>query len=186
MSDTSRLLDDVGNRVAGAEERLFAHVYDELLALARGKMAREAARADLNPSDIVGEAFLKLCGREAAWENRRHFFGAAARAMHQVLVDQARARNAAKRGGGQAALPLDDRDGAVAPASHTDTLDIALALVELEQADPRAARVVRLRVYAGLTLPEIAQDLGVSERTVSNDWAFARAWLFDRLKSTNE
>ena len=183
MSETSRLLEDVARGAAGATDRLFEHVYAQLAAMARGRLAKDALQADFNPSDVVNEVYLKLCGGGApGWENRRHFFGAAARAMHQVLVDHARAKHAAKRGGG--AL----REGDVAHLAdgeqpRTDALDIAVALEELSAEDERAARVVRLRMYAGMTLAETAEELGISERTASNDWLFARAWLFERLKS---
>jgi RNA polymerase sigma factor (TIGR02999 family) len=187
MSDTSRLLGEVAGAVPGAQERLFAHVYSALSAMARGKLANDGLQVDFNPSDVVNEAYLKLCGRgDAAWENRRHFYGAAARAMHQVLVDHARARKAVKRGRGRVVLGLDEDRIACGDGAKTDVLEIALALDELEATDPRAAKVVRLRIYAGMTLAEAAGELGISERTASNDWMFARAWLFERLKSTQE
>lgn len=173
------ILNEVENGRPGASERLFAAVYDELKLLGRQRMRGEAAGISLQTTDLVNEAFLRLVGgerTEPAWENRRHFFGAAAEAMRRILVDHARAKKAAKRGGGAKRVQLSE-ELPVLTGSDVDLLALDEALGRLEARDPRRAAVVKHRFFLGLTVAETADCLDVSPRTVDDDWAFARAWL---------
>jgi RNA polymerase sigma factor (TIGR02999 family) len=156
-------------------------VYAELRRLARQQMRHEA-RGMLQTTVLVHEVYLRLfAGREVAWENRAHFFGAAARAMRQILIDHARARRAVRRGRGVRHEPL---DGVDPPAPTTDPdrlLSLHEALDALEQRDPRKAQIVMLRYFAGLTIAQTADVLDLSPTTVKDEWHFARAWLFSEM-----
>lgn len=149
-------------------------------------MAAERAGHTLSATALVHEAFLKIHGeRDVPWEGRGHFYAAAAEAMRRVLLDHAKARGRVKRGGGRARVNLEavaitlDGPGAetAEPEDGADCVALEEAICRLEERDPRVAQVVRLRFYAGLEIAQAALALGVSERTVKNDWAFARAWL---------
>lgn len=165
---------------AGAGERFFAAVHGELRRMAAAAMRQEAAGHLLQPTALVNEVFLRIWPSGCSWESRRHFFGAAARSMRQVLVDHARRRAADKRGGG--ALQVSFAAAAEAEADHAiDLVRLDELLRELERANPRHARLVELRHFAGLGIDEAADALGVSPATVKRDWAFVRAWLLDRL-----
>jgi RNA polymerase sigma factor (TIGR02999 family) len=161
-----------------ALDRLFPLVYQELRALARRQLRRGAHGATLQATGLVHEAYLKLAGASALdVQSRGHFLGVAARAMQQVLIDQARARLAQKRGGEWARTTLDTGDAAV-DVSPDDVIALSDALAQLE---PRQRQVVEYRFFAGLEEQEIAAILGVTERTVRRDWVKARAWLFRSL-----
>ncbi len=166
-------------------------VYAQLRAAAQLAMAHERPGHTLGATALVHEAYLKLAGpREVPWEGRRHFYAAAAEAMRRVLLDHAKARLRAKRGGGaarvemdlEAPLELPAPTAAEAPDAAAGFLALDDAMRRLEERDPRAAEVVRLRYYAGLEISQAALVLGVSERTVKNDWALARAWLERELR----
>ena len=158
-------------------QELLAVVYDELRQLARGKLRHERADHTLQPTALVHEAYLRLVdGRAVRWESRRHFFGTAARAMRQVLVDHARRRSAGKRGGDQEKVTLTTGLGEEVPGV-ADVIDLHDALEKLAANDPDLARLVELRFFAGLTLDEAADTLGISRRKVAKDWAVARVWL---------
>jgi RNA polymerase sigma-70 factor, ECF subfamily len=165
-------------------EELLAVVYDELRQLARRQFRGERAGHTLQPTALVHEAYLRLAkGRDAHWESRAHFFGAAARAMRQILVDYARRRVAGKRGAGAERVTLDTSlPGEDALAA--DVLDLHDALERLASNDPDLARLVELRFFAGLTLDEAAETLGVSRRKVAKDWSVARLWLQRELRGT--
>jgi RNA polymerase sigma factor (TIGR02999 family) len=170
-----------------AMERLLELVYAELRVIASQRMADERRGHTLQATALVHEAYLRLFDAEGArFENRGHFFRAAADAMRKILIDHARARNAKKRGGGKAALQI----GGVVDVIETPNLDGFLSLDDaisrLEEADPQAGAVVRLRFYAGLSESEAAAALGMSDRTVRREWAFARAWLMDALARDEE
>lgn len=158
-------------------------VYQELRRMARQEMRHEI-RGTLQTTVLVHEVYLRLfAGREMAWENRAHFFGAAARAMRQILIDHARARRAVKRGGGERPHSLEGRD---VPAPITDPerlLDLHEAIDRLERVDGRKAQIVMLRYFAGLSIAQTAQVLDLSVTTVKNEWNFARAWLFREMSS---
>jgi RNA polymerase sigma factor (TIGR02999 family) len=161
-----------------ALDRLFPLVYQELRTLARRQLRRGAHGATLQATGLVHEAYLKLAGASALdVQSRGHFLGVAARAMQQVLIDQARARLAQKRGGEWARTTLDTGDAAV-DVSPDDMIALSDALAQLE---PRQRQVVEYRFFAGLEEQEIATILGVTERTVRRDWVKARAWLFRSL-----
>ena len=160
----------------GAVDRLFALAYAELLERAH-KLRRRGAPATLNSTALVHEAYLKLKpGRELDIEDRAHFGYVMVRAMRQVLVDQARRRGTAKRGGGDEILTLREHDGAVSIRSE-QLLALDDALERLAKFDPRRAQVVECRFYCGFSVEETAETLGISEPTVKRDWRVARAWL---------
>ena len=163
-------------------EELLAIVYDELRQLARRQFRGERAGHTLQPTALVHEAYLRLAkDSDARWESRAHFFGTAARAMRQILVDHARRRSAGKRGGGAERVTLDTSvPGEDALAA--DVLDLHDALERLASNDPDLARLVELRFFAGLTLDETADALGVSRRKVAKDWSVARLWLQRELR----
>lgn len=162
------------------QARLFDAVYQELRQLARAVLQRRDGT--LTPTALVHEAYLRLAsGAEIAWENRAHFLGIAARAMRQVLVDHARARSAAKRGGGLRRVTLDSKLG-IEGGTEVELLDLNRALDRLAAKDSRMSQVVELRIFGGLTMKEVAHVLGVSKRTVDGDWAMARLWLARELQ----
>ena len=161
--------------------RLFDAVYAELHQLASGLMKRERSDHTLQSTALVHEAYLRLVdGSRIEWQNRAHFFGTAARAMRQILVDHARSRQAAKRGGGQQRLTLDENLG-MTTGSNVEILDLEAALLRLAEMHPRSAQVVELRVFGGLQVKEIAHVLGLSRQTIHDDWRIARLWLCREL-----
>jgi RNA polymerase sigma factor (TIGR02999 family) len=166
-----------------ALDRLLPIVYSELRRIARGRLRREPAGHTLQPTDLVHEAYLRLVRLDRITiEGRAHFFALAARLMRQVLVDHVRRKRAGKRGGAVTLLGLGD-DVAQLPGEPVavDVIALDRALDELAALEPRLARVVELRAFAGLTLQETAVALDVSHATVERDWAMARAWLYRRL-----
>ena len=165
-----------------ARERVWAEVHEQLRALARSRLAREAP-VTCQPTELVHEAFLKLSGPNLEPRDRNHFMALAAVAMRQVLVDQARSRNRQKRGGGARPLTLDTRAGADSDATTgvVDVLDLHSAIDELAEADPRKAEAVVLSYFGGLTDDEVAGALDVSTATVKRDLRTARAWLGSAL-----
>lgn len=161
-----------------AERSLFELLYEDLQELARSRRAHQARQDSLRTTELVHEAWLRLyAGDEPRWENRRHFFGAAANAMRNILVDRARRRAALKRNEGRAQELPDDLPEFDTEEPLTDVLALHLALEELEQQHERPARVVVLRFFAGLSMEEIATVLDVSLATAERDWRFGRAWL---------
>jgi RNA polymerase sigma factor (TIGR02999 family) len=182
QQDVTRILGQMPRRPEAAEE-LLALVYEQLRAIARARMRGERADHTLDATALVHEVYMKLLGgEEIAWEDRGHFFRAAAEAMRRILIDHARKRDSKKRGGGKRMLPL----SVVDLAEHHEPEDILAfdeAIQTLEKEDPRAAEVVRLRFLAGLSVEETAAVLDVSERTVMREWAFAKARLYELLES---
>jgi len=181
-ADVTELLAASREGDADATDRLLGAVYGELRRIAHAYHARHAIGETLSATSLVHEAYLKLVddGR-LPFDGRAHFFGAAARAMRQVIVDAARARRRDKRGGGARPTPLDDLGTLVAPAPSEEILALDEALQSLETVDPRASRVVECRYFAGLSVEETAGALGISEATVKRDWTTARAWLHRTL-----
>ncbi|MGD9692801.1 MAG: sigma-70 family RNA polymerase sigma factor [Phycisphaerales bacterium] len=166
------------SRAAG---ELLPVVYDELRRLAKSRLAKERGQQTLDPTALVHEAYLRLVGDgDASWSGRGHFFGAAAIAMRRILVERARARNRLKRGGGAARVELTEQ-ALVSEPPADELLALDEALDRLSAMDARKGQVVMLRYFAGLGVEETAKTLGVSEATVKNDWAFARAWLHREL-----
>jgi len=166
----------------GSSRELLPEVYDELRKLARARMAREPHQQTLQPTALVHEAYLRVAGeRQAArWDRRGHFFAAAALAMRRILVERARHHRRLKHGSGGEHVELDSRI-ASPDAGLTDIVAVDEALTRLEQTDPRKAKVVALRYFAGLSIDETAAALGISPATVKNEWTFARAWLYRAL-----
>lgn len=164
-----------------AAHRAFELVYDELHHLATDLMRAERADHTLQPTALVHEAYCRLVDqRRVGWRNRAHFFGIAARAMREILVDHARRRAAAKRGGDWKRITL--HDGlSIATSSESEVLDLDRALTRLAELDGRMARVVELRVFVGMTAHEAAHVLGISKRTVQRDWLVAKMWLSREL-----
>lgn len=166
---------------SAARDALFDAVYDELRRLARIRLARERPDQSLAPTALVHEAYLKLVDqRRVQWQNRSHFFAIAGKVMRRILVDHARARAAAKRGG-DVRVPLDDVEAALAPL-EIDVLALDAALEKLASLDRRQSELVELRFFAGLTVEETAATLDVAPITVKRDWALAKAWLFRELQ----
>ena len=163
---------------------LLPRVYRELRDLAGAHMARESAGHTLQPTALVHEAWMKLVGPDGegfAWSSRAHFFGAAARAMRQILVDRARRVRAERHGGHLRREPLESVDAPI-PTDEVDFVGLDRALSRLAVHDPRAAQIVELRFFAGLSVDDTARALGISERTVAREWNVARAWLADAMR----
>ena len=182
--EITRLLDSLSSGDRGVLDVLFPLVYDELRRLARRQLSRERPGHTLDSVALVNEAYLKLVDQDnVRAENRAHFFAISARAMRAILVDYARARNAAKRGGGGAAIPLDEVEELLSDeqAEHLEALDEALA--RLAAVNDEASRVVECLYFGGLTLDETAVALGMSVATVRRRWSFAKAWLGRELKA---
>lgn len=178
----TRLLHDVSAGSRQASDALLTHVYDHLRAIARTRMARERGSHTLQATALVHEAYLRLMGDgEVAWRDRAHFYRAAAESMRRILVDHARKRGAAKRGGGGPKLPLNVCDLAANDAPD-EIVALDRAILRLGEEDARAADVVRLRFFAGLSVEQTAAALGLSERTVKREWTYARAKLFRLLE----
>ncbi|HMB89754.1 MAG TPA: sigma-70 family RNA polymerase sigma factor [Rhodothermales bacterium] len=168
---------------AALTDRLLPLVYDELRTMAHRHLVRERRDHTLNTTALVHEAYLKLVDQsQVGRRGQTYFFGAAARAMRQILVDYARRRNRQKRGGGQVPVTLTTETPVAVDDFAIDLLDLDEALNRLEVLNPRQARVVECRFFGGLTVDETAEVLSVSASTVKNDWAVARAWLYRRLK----
>jgi RNA polymerase sigma factor (TIGR02999 family) len=168
-----------------AAEELLPLVYDELRRLATSRMARESPDHTLQPTALVHEAWLRLAGNSGStrFDNRGHFFAAAAEAMRRILIDAARRKGARKRGAGLQRVNLDDVE-VVATADDATLVRLDEALEKLAAEDPPSAELVKLRFFAGLTTEQAAAGLGISERTARRYWVFARAWLHDELQSS--
>jgi RNA polymerase sigma factor (TIGR02999 family) len=168
-----------------ARESLVPLVYDELRRLARYYLAGQRSDHTLQSTAIVHEAYLRLAGRDNVhWENRRHFFAVAAQLMRRILVDHARKRNAAKRGGSQLTLLVDE---AVEPSSRRELDLVALddALKALAELDERQSRIVELRFFGGLSIEDTSRLLEISPATVKREWSTARAWLYEEISGRN-
>jgi RNA polymerase sigma factor (TIGR02999 family) len=182
MTEVTQILRQIEQGESVAAERLLPLVYDELKKLAAARLAQEPPGQTLQPTALVHEAFLRLVDVEQAqaWESQGHFFAAAAEAMRRILVDAARRKRREKHGGDRKRVALDD----VAPAApdlRHDLLALDAALTRLAVENPQAARLVELRHFAGLSVPEAAQVLGISPRTADRLWAYVRAWLYREI-----
>jgi RNA polymerase sigma factor (TIGR02999 family) len=179
-SEVTRLLQELGQRADAADE-LLPLVYENLQSIARARLRTERPGHTLQATALVHEAYVRLVGGQSiSWQHRAHFFGVAAEAMRRVLVDHARRHRSQKRGGGRRWVPLADLDLA-ADNDVEEVLALDDALTALDAEDERAARIVKLRFYAGLSVDQTAEALGISPRTVAREWAFARARLFELL-----
>ena len=183
MSDITQVLQAIGRGEDRAADELLPLVYEELRRLAVLRMARETAGQTLQPTALVHEAWLRLVADGArSWQNRAHFFGAAAEAMRRILIENARRKSRLKRGGGMTRLDIDSLD--LAEATPDDKiLLINEALEKLKAEDPEHARVVVMKFFGGLTNQEVAESLGVTERTVERQWAYAKAWIFTCIRA---
>jgi RNA polymerase sigma factor (TIGR02999 family) len=182
--EITRILSALGTGDSQAPDALLALVYDELRALAAARMAREPATATLQPTALVHEVYIRLVGDASAsasnWQNRAHFFAAAAEAMRRILVDRARDRSALKRGGGWRKLQLDPAQLTL-HAVPPELLDLDQALEKLAAGRPDLAELVKLRFFLGLSCRETAEVMGISLATSHRNWTYARAWLFQHL-----
>ena len=186
MTDVTRLLTAIAQGDPAAAGELLPRVYDELRRLAAAKLAHEKPGQTLDATALVHEAYLRLVGPDGVlhFDNRRHFFAAAAEAMRRVLVENARRKASMKYGGGRRRMDLD----AVVDPSHSgeDLPELDEALSRLQAESPARAELVKLRFFAGLTMPEAADALGVSLATAERYWAYARAWLYAALHGPEE
>ncbi len=179
MSEITYLLEAIQGGDSSVETKLLEFVYAELRTLARSKMAREQPGHTLQPTALVHEAWLRL--GDQTFQNRAHFFGAAAEAMRRILIDRVRRKQAAKHGGGVEHVSSDDFEIASPTEKDEELLAVHEALDLLAAHDARKAELVKLRYLVGLTIDETAEILGISAPTAKRDWAYARAWLFKTI-----
>jgi RNA polymerase sigma factor (TIGR02999 family) len=186
MSEITLVLDALSAGDSRASEQLLPLVYDELRRLAAVRMAQESAGHTLQPTALVHEAWLRLVGEgDRRWQNRAHFFGAAAEAMRRILIENARRKSRLKRGGNRVRVDLEELDlAATTPDERILLVDEALA--RLEEKDQGLARIVVLKFFGGLTNEEVAEMLGVNERTIRRQWTFAKAWLLENIQEEAE
>jgi RNA polymerase sigma factor (TIGR02999 family) len=184
MSDVTIILGQIEAGEPQAASRLLPLIYDELRKLAAGKMSAERIDHTLQDTALVHEAYLRLVGSAGneSWDSRGHFFAAAAEAMRRILVERARQHNAAKRGGQAQRVELEPLVSEVV-LPLDEMLDFNDALSKLEESDAQAAKIVNLRVFAGLTVEETAAALGIPVRSAYRDWSYAQAWLFRAMQT---
>ena len=187
MNEVTRILAALAQGERQAADQLLPLVYDELRQLAAQKLAQETPGQTLQPTALVHEAYLRLVGThpEPQWDSRNHFFAAAAEAMRRILVDNARRKRSRKRGGDRRRQTLDPSQIA-APEVSEELLALDEALTKLAASEPAVAELVKLRYFAGLTIRQAAEVLGVAPRTADSYWAYARAWLLAELQGRNE
>jgi RNA polymerase sigma factor (TIGR02999 family) len=185
MTDVTRVLSAIEQGDPHAAAELLPLVYDELRKLAAQRLAQERPGQTLQATALVHEAYLRLVDAQQSqyWSSRGHFFAAAAEAMRRILVDQARHKRSKKRGGNLKRQPLENAE-IEAPEPSVDVLAIHELLERFEQVDKAGAELVKLRYFAGLTIPEAADALGISKSTADRTWAYARAWLHAELKKS--
>jgi RNA polymerase sigma factor (TIGR02999 family) len=183
MNEVTRILSSIEGGDPSAAEQLLPLVYDELRKLAAEKLAREKSGQTLEATALVHEAYLRLVDVKQAqhWNSRGHFFAAAAEAMRRILVESARRKGSLKRGGRLAREELDEQE-VVAPQVPDDLLALDEALSQLAVTEPQAAELVKLRYFAGITVKQAAEALGISPRSADFLWAFARAWLLRKIE----
>lgn len=176
MKEVTAILSRIDSGDPNAASQLLPLVYEELRNLAIARISEEKPGQTLQATALVHEAYLRLVGDpEQHWSGRAHFFGAAAEAMRRILVESARRKKSKKRGGDRARVPLEEGD-AIA-SDNDDLLALDEALAQLESQDPLAAKIVNLRYFAGLTMPQVAETLGISLRTAERNWTYAKSWL---------
>src|SRR5262245_29724026 len=201
MSDVTRILSQIDAGDPKAAEQLLPLVYDELRKLASAKLAHEKPGQTLQATALVHEAYLRLAGPACRagpegeddsparsrpadgtyWDSRGHFFAAAAEAMRRILIEQARRRGSLRRGGSQQRVPLEHVEIAE-PEPSLGIVDLDEALTKFAAVDPQKAQLVKLRYFAGLTIPQVAEAMGISSTTADRHWAYARAWLHAELE----
>ena len=182
MTEVTRILNQIEDGDPSAAEKLLPLVYDELRKLASAKFQSEQPGHTLQTTALVHEAYIRLVdkGEDTRWNSRGHFFGAAAEAMRRILVERARRKRTAKHGGDLHIASLNETE-AVAPESNVDLIALDEALRNLETQDARKAELVKLRYFAGMTIRQAAESLGISESTADADWAYAKSWLKVRM-----
>ena len=181
MNDVTRILTDVSKGNSKSTDELLPLVYEELRRMAAHRMAIEPPGHTLQPTALVHEAWLQLVETpNQSWQNRAHFFGAAAEAMRRLLIDRARRKQTQRRGAGAAHVELDELDLA-GPAPDDQLLALNDALDRFAALEPQQSELVKLRYFVGLTIEEAAEILGISEATAKRWWVYARAWLFEEL-----
>ena len=180
MSDVTRILSQIESGDAAAADELLPLVYDELRRLASVRLGNENPGQTLQATALVHEAYIRLVGTDKQWTSSRHFFAAAAEAMRRILVDRARSKKSAKRGGGKSKFDLLDADCVINPPDD-DLLALDEALSKLSETEPEMGELVKLRYFTGLTMDETAKALGISPKTVQRHWAYARAWLLREI-----
>jgi RNA polymerase sigma factor (TIGR02999 family) len=184
MSEVTRILSAIEQGEPQAAEQLLPLVYGELRQLAAQKLAQEKPGQTLEATALVHEAYLRLVGNQV-FANGTHFFAAAAEAMRRILVEQARRKKRVRHGGELRTQPLEENEPArAAPVDEIDLLALNEALDHLEAASPRRAQLVKLRYFAGFTLPEVATMLGISRSTAEADWTYAKAWLKRQMEKS--
>jgi RNA polymerase sigma factor (TIGR02999 family) len=184
VSELTLILKQMERGEAQAADKLLVLVYDELHRIAAWRMAGESAGQTLQPTALVHEAWLRLGGDEQpAWQNRAHFFGAAAEAMRRILIDRARRRRGIRHGGGLTRVHIDDLDLVPSVEDDDQLLAVHEALDKLATEDPPKAELVKLRYFAGMTIEEAAMALGISEPTAKRWWTFARTWLYREIRA---
>jgi RNA polymerase sigma factor (TIGR02999 family) len=184
MSDVTRILTAIENGDSSAADELLPLVYQELRKLAAAKLAKENAGQTLQPTVLVHEAYLRLVDSDQPqqWNGRGHFFGAAAEAMRRILVENARRKRSQKHGGQMKRVDIDVAN-AITEGPSDDLLALDEALIRLEDQWPDKAKLVKLRYFAGLTIPEASQAMKISTATAERNWRFSRAWLHSQLKT---
>ena len=185
-SQITAILKTLANSRNEATERLLPVVYDQLRHLAAAKLGNESPGHTLQATALVHEAYFKLLSSmEDSWENRAHFFSAAAESMRRILVDHARTKKRAKRGGTNRPVSIDGVEVA-SPETAEELLDLDAALKKLETVDQLKSELVKLRFFAGLTMQQAANSMGISLRSAERHWAFARVWLQDEIGQAGE
>lgn len=186
MSEVTHILEAVERGDPNSTDRLFSLVYDDLRRMAAGKMAREPANQTLQATALVHEAWLRLSReQEVHWQNRGHFFAAAAEAMRRILIERARKKRRPKHGGDLQRVEVEKLELADSTPDEKVLL-VNEALERLQRDEPEKARVVVMKFFGGLTNREVAEALNVTERTVERHWAFAKAWLFDSIRQERQ
>jgi RNA polymerase sigma factor (TIGR02999 family) len=185
MSDVTRILEQIDSGDSSAAEQLLPLVYDELHKLAAARLAHEAPGQTLQATALVHEAYLRLVDVERAqrWDSRGHFFSAAAEAMRRILVDNARRKLRPKHGGDRRRVDV-EAVAEVTGTSHEDLVALDEALQKLAAVDAESAEIVKLKYFAGLTIPQIAELRGTTSRTIDRRWAYARSWLHQELSGS--
>ena len=183
MDDLTQLLNHASDGGRISADQLLPLVYQKLRQVAAEKMANEAAGHTLQATALVHEAWLRVGGEAQGWQNRWHFFSAAAEAMRRILIDRARSKRAERHGGGLKRVDIDGVDELeiAAPAEESELFEVHESLDRLAALHPQKAELVKLRYFAGLTLPEAAEVLGISTPTAERHWAIARVWLFREI-----
>ncbi len=185
MSDVTRILAEIESGDPSAAEQLLPMVYDELRKLAAQRLASERPGQTLQATALVHEAYLRLVDvqQQPRWDSRGHFFAAASEAMRRILVDQARRRQTMKHGGQHKRLDVDEAT-LTAPANDVDLIALDEALERLEEVDGKAAELVKLKYFSGLTVKQVAEVMGMSTRSAERLWTFAKAWLYRELAAS--